>query len=240
MRTRSSPSVRRARRGCGAGVRRASAHRWPAAPADGAVVGGGCGAGAAIARSTSAFVTRGPSALTAASSTSCSRAVLRADGVAAHGRTSGARGRPDFSVHAGLRCSPGPPRRCSLARPRLRPRSRQSSRARRRSSRPPRRHARSSRARPRCGAATSTSTLSVSSSTSGSPAATASPSFFSQRATRASTIDSPTSGTTMFTAIVCSEGFAPRTLHARLRGPICPAPLAWLTRAARSRYFSTF
>src|SRR5687767_10669681 len=31
------------------------------------------------------------------------------------------------------------------------------------------------------------------------------------------------------------RGFAPRTpLHARSRGPLRPAPLAWLTRAARS------
>src|SRR5262245_55261647 len=50
---------------------------------------------------------------------------------------------------------------------------------------------------PGCWAETSTSTLSVSSSTSASPTATASPSFFSQRATRASTTDSPISGTVM-------------------------------------------
>ena len=51
---------------------------------------------------------------------------------------------------------------------------------------------------PPCGAATSRSTLSVSSSTSGSPTDTTSPSLRSHLATRASTIDSPTSGTTMF------------------------------------------
>jgi len=50
---------------------------------------------------------------------------------------------------------------------------------------------------PALGAGTSTSILSVSSSTRGSPAATASPSFLSHRAIRASTTDSPTSGTTM-------------------------------------------
>ena len=54
---------------------------------------------------------------------------------------------------------------------------------------------------PACGAGTSRLTLSVSSSTSGSPRATASPTFFIQRATRASTIDSPTSGTTIFAGI---------------------------------------
>ena len=47
-------------------------------------------------------------------------------------------------------------------------------------------------------ALTSRSIFSVSSSTSASPADTCSPSFFSQRATRASTTDSPSSGTTMF------------------------------------------
>ena len=46
-------------------------------------------------------------------------------------------------------------------------------------------------------ALTSRSIFSVSSSTSGSPTATRSPSFFSQRATRASTTDSPSCGTTM-------------------------------------------
>ena len=46
---------------------------------------------------------------------------------------------------------------------------------------------------PACRRATSRSILSVSSSTSGSPAATASPSFFSHCATRASTTDSPSS-----------------------------------------------
>ncbi len=54
---------------------------------------------------------------------------------------------------------------------------------------------------PACGALTSTSILSVSSSTSGSPAATASPSLRSHLATRASTMDSPTSGTTMLDGI---------------------------------------
>ena len=57
---------------------------------------------------------------------------------------------------------------------------------------------------PACGALTSRSILSVSSSTSGSPAATASPSLRSHLATRASTMDSPTSGTTMFDGI-CAE-----------------------------------
>src|SRR3954466_8416960 len=46
-------------------------------------------------------------------------------------------------------------------------------------------------------ALTSRSIFSVSSSTTGSPTSTRSPSFFSQRATRASTTDSPSSGTTM-------------------------------------------
>ena len=74
-------------------------------------------------------------------------------------------------------------------------------RARRRPSRRRRPCARCARARRPAVAATSRSILSVSSSTSGSPAATASPSFFSHFATRASTIDSPTSGTTIFTGI---------------------------------------
>src|SRR5688500_15463728 len=47
-------------------------------------------------------------------------------------------------------------------------------------------------------ALTSRSIFSVSSSTTASPTSTRSPSFFSQRATRASTTDSPSSGTTMF------------------------------------------
>ena len=54
---------------------------------------------------------------------------------------------------------------------------------------------------PACGAPTSRSILSVSSSTRGSPAETTSPSLRSHLATRASTIDSPTSGTTMFAGI---------------------------------------
>jgi hypothetical protein len=51
---------------------------------------------------------------------------------------------------------------------------------------------------PPVSAFTSRSIFSVSSSTTGSPISTRSPSFFSQRATRASTTDSPSSGTTMF------------------------------------------
>jgi len=54
---------------------------------------------------------------------------------------------------------------------------------------------------PACGAATSRSILSVSSSTRGSPMATISPALRSHLATRASTIDSPTSGTTIFDGI---------------------------------------
>ncbi len=54
---------------------------------------------------------------------------------------------------------------------------------------------------PADGAPTSRSILSVSSSTSGSPADTRSPSLRSHLAIRASTMDSPTSGTTMFAGI---------------------------------------
>jgi hypothetical protein len=53
------------------------------------------------------------------------------------------------------------------------------------------------------GAVTSRSILSVSSSTSGSPAETRSPSLRSHFATRASTMDSPTSGTRMFAGTAC-------------------------------------
>ncbi len=50
---------------------------------------------------------------------------------------------------------------------------------------------------PAASAATSRLTFSVSSSTTASPAATVSPSSFSQRATMALTTDSPISGTMM-------------------------------------------
>src|SRR5437867_8853586 len=51
---------------------------------------------------------------------------------------------------------------------------------------------------PPCSAPTSRSIFSVSSSPRGSPTSTRSPSFLSQRATRASTRDSPSCGTTIF------------------------------------------
>ena len=70
---------------------------------------------------------------------------------------------------------------------------------------------------PATGAGTSRLTLSVSSSTTGSPMATTSPAFFIQRATRASTIDSPTSGTTICT------GIDRRVLSTRACGPQHPA-----------------
>ncbi len=54
---------------------------------------------------------------------------------------------------------------------------------------------------PAFSAPTSRFTLSVSSSTSASPASTGSPSFLSQRATVASTTDSPSEGTTIFASI---------------------------------------
>ena len=59
---------------------------------------------------------------------------------------------------------------------------------------------------PAWSAPTSRSIFSVSSSTTGSPVSTRSPSFFSQRATRASTTDSPSCGTTMLAmAYACLE-----------------------------------
>src|SRR5687767_4058800 len=58
-------------------------------------------------------------------------------------------------------------------------------------------------------ALTSRSIFSVSSSTSGSPALTLSPGFFSHLATRASTTDSPNSGTTILVGILIPD---PRSL----------------------------
>ena len=85
----------------------------------------------------------------------------------------------------------------------------------RRPSRPRRPCDRCGSSTPACGALTSRSILSVSSSTSGSPAATASPSFFSHLATRASTIDSPTSGTTIFDGI-CVLTYRGWRMHGRV------------------------
>src|SRR6185436_9663438 len=86
---------------------------------------------------------------------------------------------------------------------------------------------------PPCGAETSRSILSVSSSTSGSPTATTSPSRRSHFATRASTMDSPTSGTTILAGILLC-------LSARER-PAClyyyaliPCPLSLVPGHARA------
>src|SRR5262245_59310146 len=68
-------------------------------------------------------------------------------------------------------------------------------------------------------ALTSRSIFSVSSSTSGSPAATRSPAFLSHFTTRASTTDSPSSGTTMLVMLRYSQ-FAIRFSLAGCRLPV--------------------
>ena len=143
--------------------------------------------------STSRRITRPASPLprTADRSTACSSAALRAVGVA--------RG-----ALPGVRCRGGAPAAgaagCGRSR-RLRRAAPAAASSITPSSSPTLTSSPSLRAiRPRtpaCGALTSRSILSVSSSTSGSPAATTSPSWRSHLATRASTIDSPTSGTTI-------------------------------------------
>jgi len=68
---------------------------------------------------------------------------------------------------------------------------------------------------PPCSAPTSRSIFSVSSSTTGSPTSTRSPSFFSHRATRASTTDSPSCGTTILDISVISAIYDQRpTIYA--------------------------
>ena len=154
------------------------------------------------APSTSLLMTRPPSPvpLTVPSFTSCSSATRRAEGVErgwrastgvlSSGGSSAAGLSADFSgglsaealAEAGWSFAPS-----SSMTPSTSPIF---------TSSPSRRSIRAST--PACGAPTSRSILSVSSSTSGSPADTRSPSFFSQRETRASTIDSPSSGTTTF------------------------------------------
>jgi hypothetical protein len=78
------------------------------------------------------------------------------------------------------------------------------------------------RSTPAAGAATSVEALSVSSSKSGSSAATAAPSFFSQRASVPSVIDSPTDGTLISTGmtgtLMGGQGWRPSLLTAAPAG----------------------
>ncbi len=196
-----------------AGAPDAAAGAAGAAAAPGAVRFAGGAAGAlvrsagapepaagAAARSTSSFMTRpaGPLGWTDSILTPCSRATFLAVGVAltslcadapsgarlsgavvdcAGGAALGAVPAPAFAGPASSTASTSPtltssPSRCLIAA-----------------------------STPSRSALTSRSIFSVSSSTSGSPTATGSPSFFNHFATRASTTDSPSSGTTIFVAI---------------------------------------
>jgi cell division protein FtsW (lipid II flippase) len=146
--------------------------------------------GAALAATnsrTSCLVTREPDAGTAARLTACSFATFFAAGVAfgaaisaaaagaAAGVAAGAAGTAAFDGSSSASTSPtftSAPSGCLMLV-----------------------------SRPARSALTSRSIFSVSSSTSASPRATWSPSFLSQRAMRASTTDSPSSGTTMFTTM---------------------------------------
>ncbi len=80
-------------------------------------------------------------------------------------------------------------------------------------------------------ALTSRSIFSVSSSTTGSPTSTRSPSFFSHRATRASTTDSPSCGTTMLVMVSRSQTSFDRTIEgsgAELpRSNACSTSIFW-------------
>jgi hypothetical protein len=183
------------------------------------LAGGAAGAGVDDL-STSARVTRGPSLLIDPSSICASRAALRAEGVAATPRSlvlapggvfvSGvadpaaagageAAAPPSAIVPSTSPIFTSAPAACAMCS-----------------------------STPFCGAGTSTSTLSVSSSTSGSPTRTASPSAFNHLAIRASTIDSPISGTTMFTAMtVCRSSLAGGPAESQARAgarPYCANP----------------
>ena len=171
---------------------RGSAVAWTGACfASGACAAGCC---ALPARSTSAFVTRGPDDATDDSATSFSRAAFRAEGVAAVARRSPSSyrsfaelvGSPSFPSFPSYPSYPSLTEAPSSIVPSVSPIFTSAPAA-----------WAIDFSTPDFGAATSTSTLSVSSSTSASPAVTASPSFFSHFATRASTMDSPTSGTTI-------------------------------------------
>ncbi|MEZ5317361.1 MAG: hypothetical protein R2752_08185 [Vicinamibacterales bacterium] len=157
-----------------------------------------------MSRRTSSRVTRGPSRRTAATSTSRSRAARRADGVAGAPFVAGAGASAAGGVTVGVEPGEGAAGAAGFEPGEAAAGAAPSSMVP--STSPIFTSAPSAWAMdfrtPAFGAATSTSTLSVSSSTSASPAATASPSCLSQRATRASTIDSPTSGTMMLTAMM--------------------------------------
>ena len=135
----------------------------------------------------------------------CQLDVLLARGLARRRR----RGTPDFqrSWPTGASLSPdcsslGLPCSSDLPRYRAAPALRNRARAHRRSSRPPRRRARSSASTPALRRRhLDVHLVGLELDERARRRRPASPSFFSQRATRASTIDSPISGTTMFTDI---------------------------------------